>query len=285
MADLPVRRPAAKANRAAKKAVLSPPYQLAIRAGYLARGLLYGYMGFAALDIARSGGARRADQQASLIAVAGFPLGRFILFVGILSLLAYSLWGLVRAVYDPLHRGRDPVGIATRLGFAWSGLSYAVLAFFAFGLAANGHAGGGSDSTQQLAQRLLSAPSGVLLTEFAGLIGVAGGLGNFFEAYRAPFDKDVEREKMSPAERRIADALGRTGYVARGVVFTLMGWSIFLAARLQNPHQAKGYTGVFTYLMAQPYGRPLLALVAAGFIALGAHSVVLARHLRLPDRL
>jgi hypothetical protein len=280
-----VRRGTADANEAAKRAAGNPVYKLAARAGYVARGVLYAYMGYAALRISQTGAVRRADQQASLLVISGFPLGRFILFGGILAIGAYSVWGFVRAIYDPLRRGKDPVGIATRLGYAWSGLSYAALLFFAIGLVANGSSEGGTETTQQLAQRLLAAPAGVLLTEIVGLIGVAGGIGQFLEAYRAPFKKDEKREEMSEAERKISDALGRIGFIARGVVFSLMGWFIFLAARLHDPQQAKGFTGTFAYLLAQPYGRSLLALVALSFIGLGLHSVVLARYIRLPRNL
>jgi hypothetical protein len=272
---------AGDANRGAKRAAASPIYQYAARAGYVARGVLYLYMGYAALRIAQTSAGRPADQKASLIVIAGLPLGGFILTAGLVAIVAYSVWGFIRAIYDPLHRGRDPQGIATRLGFAWSGLSYLILAFFAFGLLTN-HAAGQADGMQQLAARLLSAPGGPLLTQVAGLIGVAAGFGQFFEAYRASFKKDEKRGRMSEAERKVSDGLGRAGFVARGIVFALMGWFIFLAGSQHNPGKATGFTGIFTFLLAQPYGRPLLALVALGIIALGLHSVVLARYLRLP---
>jgi Domain of Unknown Function (DUF1206) len=277
-----IRGRAQEANRGALRATGNPLFQYAARAGYVARGVLYGYMGYAALKIAQTGGSRPADQKASLIAVAGFPLGRFILAVGIAAIVAYSAWGFIRAIYDPLHRGSDPQGMVTRLGFAWSGLSYLILAFFAFGLLTSGSTGGQADQMQQLAAKLLSAPAGVLLTVVAGLIGVAAGLGQFFEAYRASFTKDEKRSQMSETEKEITDVLGRAGFIARGVVFGLMGWFILLAGLQHNPAKATGFTGIFTYILAQPYGRPLLALVAFGIIALGLHSVVLARYIRLP---
>jgi hypothetical protein len=277
-----IRGHAEEANRGAKRAAASPFYQYAARAGYVARGVLYGYMGYAAIQIAQTGGSRPADQKASLIVVAGLPLGKFILVVGLVAILAYSVWGFFRAVYDPLHRGRDAQGIATRLGFAWSGLSYLILAFFAFGLVTNSGAASPADGMQQLAAKLISAPAGIFLTEAAGLIGVAAGLGQFIEAYRAPFKKDEKRSRMSEPEKQVSDMLGRAGFVARGIVFALMGWFIFLAGRQHNPGRATGFTGIFTFLLAQPYGRPLLLLVALGIIALGLHSVVLARYVRLP---
>ena len=273
---------ASKANRGAKRAAGNPVYQSLARAGYVARGVLYIYMGYAALRIAQTGSGQRADQQASLIAVSGFPLGRYLLIAGIVAIAAYAIWGFVRAVYDPLHRGSDAQGMVTRLGFAWSGLSYTVLVFFAVGLLTHGSTGSG-DGIQQLAAKLLSAPAGVLLTEAAGLIGLAAGLGQFIEAYRAPFRKDEKRAEMSEAEKKVTDALGRAGFVSRGIVFGLMGWFLFLAGRQHNSGKAAGFTATFNYLLAQPYGRPLLALVALGIIALGIHSVVLARYIRLPD--
>jgi hypothetical protein len=273
---------AQQASRGAKRAAASPFYEYAARAGYVARGVLYGYMGYAALRIAQTGASRPADQKASLIVVAGLPLGKLILIVGLVAILAYSVWGFFRAIYDPLHRGRDPQGIATRLGFAWSGLSYLILAFFAFGLVTNGSTGSQADGMQQLAAKLMSAPAGVLLTEIAGLVGVAAGIGQFVEAYRAPFRKDEKRHEMSQREKEVTDLLGRAGFVARGIVFALMGWFIFLAGRQHNPGKASGFTGIFTFILAQPFGRLLLMLVALGIIALGLHSVVLARYIRLP---
>jgi len=271
-----------KANYGAKRATRNPLYRFLARAGYVARGVLYAYMGYAALQIAMTSAPRQADQQASLIVVSGFPLGRLILVAGIVAIAAYSLWGFIRAIYDPLHRGRDAVGIVTRLGFAWSGLCYAILLFFAVALVTGGSTGSHGDQLQQLAARLLSAPFGALLTEAIGLIGVGAGIGQFIEAWRASFKKDEKRGEMSETEKRVTDLLGRLGFVSRGVVFTLMGWFLFIAGSHRDPSHATGFTGTFTYLLQQPYGRVVLGLVALGFIALGLHSVVLARYIRMP---
>jgi Domain of Unknown Function (DUF1206) len=277
-----IRREAGRANRGAQSAGASQLFQYAARAGYVARGVLYAYMGYAALQIARTGGSQPADQKASLIVVADLPLGRFVLVAGIVALGAYSAWGFFRAIYDPLHRGKDPQGIVTRLGFAWSGLSYLVLVFFAFGLVTNGGTGSGADGMQQLAAKLMSVPAGILLTQAAGLIGIAAGVGQLIEAYRAPFRKDEKRSQMTETEKRVTDALGRAGFVARGIVFGLMGWFILLAGSQHDSGKATGFTGIFTYILGQPLGRPLLILVALGIIALGLHSMVLARYIRLP---
>ncbi|GAC1652696.1 MAG: DUF1206 domain-containing protein [Candidatus Dormibacteraceae bacterium] len=281
MADTSVKHEAQKAGQEVESATRNPLFRLLARFGYVVRGVLYAYMGYTALRIAMSGGSQKADQQSSLVAISGFPLGRYLLIAGIVSIAAYALWGFIRAIFDPLHRGDDAKGIVTRLGFAWSGLAYTALTFFAVGLLTHG-GGSGADGSMKTAQSILNAPAGKLLLELAGLIGIAAGLGQFFDAYKASFKKDLKRGEMSEAEKRTTDALGRAGFIARGIVFLIMGWFIFLAARQHNPGQVKGFTGAFTYLLTQPYGRPLLALVALGFIALGLHSVVLARYIRMP---
>ena len=276
------RRQTGSANRIAKRATRHPAYKSLARAGYLVRGFLYGFMGFVALRIAISGVAQNADQQTSLLAIAGFPLGRLLLIAAIAFLAAYALWGFIRAIYDPLDRGDDATGIATRVAFAFSGFAYLGLTLFAIGLLTHGGSGQHPDEIQQAAGRVLTAPAGIVIAEVAGLIAIAAGIGQFVEAYRATFQKDMKRGLMSRDEKRVTKALGQFGFVSRGLVFILMGWFILLAALQHNARQAHGFSGIFAYLLTQAYGRPLLGFLGLGFIALGLHSLALARYIRLP---
>jgi hypothetical protein len=239
-------------------------------------------MGYVALRIAITGAVRSADQQASLVAIAGFPFGRILLITAVVLLFAYALWGFVRGVYDPLDRGDDAKGIATRVAFALSGFAYVALAFFAIGLLTHGASGKQPDQITQLTERVLGAPAGIIVAVLAGVVAVAAGLGQFVEAYRSTFQRDLKRRQMSRREKQVTQVLGQFGFVSRGLVFVLMGWFIVLAAIEHNAHEARGFSGVFAYLLVQSYGRPLLAVLGLGFIALGLHSLALARYIRLP---
>jgi hypothetical protein len=42
-----------------------------------------------------------------------------------------------------------------------------------------------------------------------------------------------------------------------------------------------GFGGAFLFLLVQPFGRVLCAVVALGFVALGLHSFACARWIRL----
>ncbi len=103
------------------------------RVGYVVRGVIYGTMGLLALGLAVGVDSDTTDQRGSVALLGGNAIGRILLLVVIISLLAYAGWGLIRAIYDPLNRGDDPAGISSRIGFAWSGLNYAALAVFAAG--------------------------------------------------------------------------------------------------------------------------------------------------------
>jgi len=250
------------------------------RLGYVVRGVLYAVMGFLALRIALSQtGGQATDLSGSLVWLIGNPLGKLVLVVVIIGLAAYSIWGFVRAVYDPLHRGRDTKGVAARIGFVTSALSYAAIGFFALQILAGQGASG--DSTQKAVSSLLTNPAGGLITLLLGVISIGIGLGQFIEAYRATFKNDLKAAEMSQSERDLAIGLGRFGMAARGVTFLVVGWFLIQAGIHHDPGQAHGFGGAFLFLLSQPYGHLLLGIIALGFVALGLHSFACARWIRL----
>jgi Domain of Unknown Function (DUF1206) len=264
-----------------KQAAENPQLELLERLGYVVRGTLYAVMGFLALRIAlATPGGKATDLSGSLVWLIGNPFGKLVLVITIIGLLAYSVWGFVRAIYDPLHRGRDVKGIAARVGFVTSALSYLAIVFFALQiLAGQGSASG--DSTQKTISSILTNPAGGFITIVIGLVAIAIAIGQFIEAYRATFAKDLKAGEMSRSERDIAIGLGRFGMAARGVTFAVIGWFLIQAGLHHAPSQTKGFSGAFLFLLAQPYGRWLLGIVALGFIALGLHSYACARWVRL----
>jgi uncharacterized membrane protein YesL len=203
-----------------------------------------------------------------------------VLIVAAIGLAAYSLWGFTRAIYDPLHRGRDASGYMARLGFVSSALSYAAIVYFAIQLLA-GSGATTNDGTKNTIASVLTHPAGGALTILIGLVVIGVGLGQFMEAYRATFAKDLKGTEMSAGTRDIVIKLGRFGMFARGVIFLIIGWFVVQAGVHHDPSQTQGFSGAFVFLLAQPYGRILLGVVALGFVALGLHSFACARWIRL----
>jgi hypothetical protein len=266
---------------AVKRAAANPLLELLERLGYAVRGALYAVMGLLALGIAVGvGGGETTDLSGSLVFLTGNPFGKLMLIVAAVGLSAYSLWGFTRAIYDPLHRGRDASGYAARLGFVTSALSYAAIVILSVELLAGSGAPSG-DSTQKTIASVLSHPAGGWLTILIGLIAIGIGFGQFLEAYRATFKEDLKGAEMSSSERRTAVELGRFGMFARGVVFVVIGWFVVQAGIHHDASQAQGFGGAFVFLLNQPFGRLLLGVIALGFVALGLHSFACARWIRL----
>ncbi len=256
---------ARRAKTATKRGASNPWLEFLERAGYVVRGVLYAAMGTFALGLAVGLGGTATDQSGSLVILAGEP----------------AVWGFVRAIFDPLDRGDGPSGIAERLGFVWSGIAYAAIVVFALHLIAGSGTSPSHDSTQEAIARILALPAGHLATIAIGIVAIVVGLGQFVDAYRAILKKDLKRTKMNKPEKKIVDALGRLGLVSRGVIFTVVGWFVLQGGLHRDPSQVHGYGGAFLFLLAQPFGRVLLAAVAVGFIALGLHSFACARWIRL----
>ena len=251
------------------------------RCGYVIRGVTYAVMGGLALGLALGIGGAATDQSGSVVVLSEGPAGKVLLFAVVIGLGAYSIWGFVRAIYDPLNRGNDPEGIAERLGFAWSGTAYAAIVIFALRLLAGSGASAAHDSTQAAIARILAYPAGHLIAVAIGIVTIGIGLGQFVDAYRAIFKKDLKRVQMKRAEKKIVDTLGRFGYFSRGVTFTLVGWFVLQGGLHNDSSQVHGFTGVFLFLLGQPFGRLILGIVALGFVALGLHSLACARWSRL----
>ena len=266
---------------AMKRAAANPQLELLERLGYFVRGLLYSVMGVLALRIALGiGGGQATDLSGSLVYLIGNPFGKVVLIVAIVGLAAYSLWGFIRAIYDPLHRGSNASGYMARLGFVTSALSYLAIVIFALQIFM-GSGGASGDSTQKTIASVLTKPAGGWLTILIGLIAVGVGIGQFVEAYRATFARDLKGAEMTASERNLAVKLGRFGMFSRGVTFLVIGWFLIQAGLHNDASQVQGFGGAFLFLLSQPYGHILVGVIALGFVALGLHSFACARWVRL----
>src|SRR3984893_17589478 len=269
---------------AVKRAAVNPKLEILERLGYAVRGALYAAMGILALRIVLGvAGGQATDLTGALVYLVSNPFGKLVLIVAVVGLAAYSLWGFVRAIFDPLHRGSDKSGYLARLGFVSSAISYAAIVIFGLKLL-TGSGGAAGDSTKQTVAAVLTHPAGGPLTILLGLIVIGVALGQFLESYKATFQNDLKGAEMSPATRTTVVRLGRFGMFSRGVIFLVIGWFVVQAGIHHDPAQAQGFGGAFVFLLAQPFGRIVLAIVALGFVALGLHSFACARWIRLMAR-
>lgn len=250
------------------------------RCGYAARGVVYVVIGALAFKSALNAGGRTTDAQGALHTIAGQPLGRLLLILVGVGLLGYAIWRFVEASVDPEGKGSNAKGIAQRLGSVLSGLAYTSLAFTAFRIIM-GSGGNRGPSQQEWTARLLAQPWGVWLVTAVAMGVIGAGLHAFIKAYNAKFRDKLMIEKMDARKAEWITRLGRAGYGARGIVWILIGWFLFNAARHSNPKESGGLSKALDTLAAQPYGPWLLGHTAVGLVAYGLYALAESRYRKI----
>ncbi len=268
-------------TRAAKQAAYSPVMEALARIGYAVRGLMYVAIGAISLQAAIGKSSSPADQIGAIAAIGHLASGRILLWVMLVGLAAYALWGVVRAIVDPFHKGSDTKGWLARLGYLVSAATYAFFAFATYGLIrGTGSGGSGSNRTIQFVTQLMQMPAGRILVAVIGLAVLIGGLYQIYAGLTMNFEQTLKPYALSPDEYRTAKEMGKIGTAVRGFVVGIMGAFLVLAATSADPSKARGFSGALSFLGHQPYGVYLLAIVAAGLIFLGLYSLMSAAWFR-----
>lgn len=249
------------------------------RLGYASVGTVYILIGLlaAAAGLGRRGST--GDQHDAFALIREQPFGRVLLAVVAIGLAGYALWRFVAGFADSERRGSDAKGLALRAGSIGRGLVYTAFAVEVARMVAGGSGGGeGSDAAaRHWTARLMDEPFGRWLIGAAGLIVVAYGLYQLANAWRAKLSKQLRLDPMQASMRRKIIAVSRFGIGARGVVFTIIGGSLVLAALHHNPSEARGTSGALQQL-AEPLGGALLVLVGVGLAAYGIYGWINARY-------
>jgi hypothetical protein len=272
-------------QRAAKDAASSPLMELLTRVGYGVRGLIYVTMGLLAVEVALGKGGALASPQGAIAAIGKQPAGLIFLYMVLLGLVSYALWGVVRAVYDPLHKGDDMKGLLARFGFLASAFGYAILVWPTYGyITGASKTASGSSGTQKFIGSIMSMPWGRWAIGVLGLAVLVGGLYQIYLGFKADFDRQFHSYALTREEAKVTTNIARFGTSARGVVFSVVGGLIALAAYQANPSQPIGMDTALATLMHQPYGIWILGIVALGLIAFGFYSMLGALWFRLKSQ-
>jgi hypothetical protein len=266
------------AERAARKS--SPWIERLARVGYVAYGVVYVLVGVLAVQAALGGGGMTASQEGALRQVLLAPLGRVLLGMVVIGLLAYAVWRLLQGFLDPENEGAGAKGIVKRSDHVLNGLFHAALAFSA-GQPALGTGSGGGSSPDDWTARLLAQPLGRWLVAIAGAVIVGTGLYQLYKAYAADFRDELKLGEMGGWEKTWATRSGRLGYAARGVVFGVIGVFLIQATLQTDPDEARGLGGALETLARQPFGPYILGVVSLGLVAYGVFMFVMARYRRI----
>lgn len=266
-------------KRATRKVEYSPLMEGLTRLGFGARGLIYIIMGLLALQLVLGKGGKLASPQEAIATIGKNPAGTILLWIVLVGLISYSLWGLVRALLDPLHKGHDLKGMIARFGFLVSAFGYAILVMPTYGYITGGLQA--TSGSQKYIPSIMAMPWGRWIVGILGLATMVGGFYQIYQGVKANFDRQFQIYAMTPKQAKLAIDVARFGTVSRGVVFALVGGLIGLAAYQANPNQPIGMDAALAVLLKLPYGIWLLGIIAIGLIAFGIYSMLSALWFRL----
>jgi hypothetical protein len=248
-----------------------PRFETFTRLGFAARGVLYLLVAYLPIAAGRNSGSSDV-----LRSMADGGASRLALVVIALGLLAYGAWRALEAALDLEGAGGGAKGVMVRLGHGLSGAVHVMLGLLAAGLALGlvGQ-GGGGEGTDKATGWMMDLPGGESLVRLLAAAFMVGGVLQAWSAWRLKFLKQLDSRAASQAWVKWT---GRLGYIARGVVFVLIGLLLWRAAGAHNPEQAGGMGEALGTLS----GNTRL-LVAAGLGLFGVFSLVQAVYRRITN--
>jgi hypothetical protein len=274
------RKPAAihEAERAGERVGRSTAFEALSRAGFIARGAIYGIIGILAIKVALGAGGKTTNQTGALKTIAHQPFGKALLILVAIGLGGYALWRFIHVLLG--HGPEKSDDKFERVAALGSGVTYALVCALAVGVLL-GSRSSSSGSPKKPTAGVLGWPGGTWIVGLAGVVlcGVA-----VYQAYRGvsqDFLDDSKTEEMSSAVRKWITWIGTFGHLARTVVFGLVGIFLIKAAVDYNPNKAVGLDGALAKLANHSYGEWLLGVVAGGLIAFGLYSLSDARYRRI----
>lgn len=247
-----------------------------IRFGFLMKGFVYILLGILAVQAALTYRQQAQDTQGVLRAIAHQPLGNLLLIIVAVGLAGYSFGRLIQAVLYPESDGKSLKHWFKRAGCGMSSLAYGALAYTAVEIIQGVKEE--SEQTQFWTAKVLSWPFGQWLVGGVG-IGVLGiGITFFYRTLKADFLQRLKLGTMNTQQRTVVVAIGRAGYLARGIIFAIIGGYVMQAAHAFDADKVRSSEGALVTIKQQPYGPGLLSLVAVGLIAYGVHMGLQARY-------
>lgn len=254
------------------------------RVGLLAYGVVHLLVAWLALQLAWGGGGQSADQSGAMATVADSPVGKPLLWVIAVGMIALAAWQAAEILR--WRSGWSASGKARTTALRRSGRAlvkavvYVALAVLAIKFA-TGSGTSSSQSQQQTTAGVFGWPAGQWLVGAAGLVLIGVGAWHVRKGFNKHFLKEIDTSEASPAALRLVTRLGQVGFPGKGIALAAVGVLLIWAAVTFDPAKATGLDGAMHAILDLPFGQILLTLVAVGVAAFGAFCLARARY---PER-
>ncbi|GHA58406.1 DUF1206 domain-containing protein [Pontibacter akesuensis] len=249
--------------------------------GLTAKGVVYcliGIIAFMAAFELQGKTTESAGRSGILRTIQDLPAGNVLLGIVALGLLSYAIWRFIQAFKDTEAKGSGAEGIGKRLRYLFSGLIYGAFAYLAAKIVLGSGGSGGGDSRETLVSKLLQQPFGQWLVGIVAVATIAAGLYQIYYGYSEKYKKKIQSGGLKHDIEQKMIRAGKVGYIARGVVWIVIGYLFIRAALQSNPQEAGGNTAAFQFLENSTYGSFILGAVALGLICYGVFMFMRAKY-------
>ncbi|HEY6745452.1 MAG TPA: DUF1206 domain-containing protein [Mycobacteriales bacterium] len=269
-----------KAGGKAEQAGDSASLEMLARVGLIAYGVVHLLVGWLALQIAWAAPASKsADTSGALKTLADQPLGKILLWLVAVGLVALALWQASEVIWG--YRNREGAKrVRKQVTSGARAVIYAALGVSAASVAL-GSGSSSSKSRQRATSGVLAWPGGRVIVVVVGLIIIGVGVAEVVKGVKKSFGEEIDTSSMSPVARQGVARLGQVGYIGRGVALAVVGGLLSYATLTFHRQKAQGLDGALQTILAQPFGRFLLTAVALGFVAFGLFAMLQSRYRRM----
>jgi hypothetical protein len=266
----------AQARMAGRRTDSSDLMDHAVRVGIVAYGIVHLLIAWIAIQLAFGDREGKASADGALSQMAQTSIGGILMWVVTGGFAALVLWQLTEAIWG--HRDAEgKKRVFKRLGSGLKVVLYGAIGLSALKIAMGGGSGGGSTDT--MTAKIMAMPGGPLLV---GLVGVGVFAYAVRLIYRGLSESFMDKLDAHGQARDTSKAFvwfGKAGYVSKGLALFIIGGLFVWAAMSHDPKKSGGLDQALQTVLEQPFGTPMLVVLAAGIACYGLFAFAWARHL------
>jgi len=249
--------------------------------GWLAKGVVYGSLGWAAVEIARGETAAEDAEYTGIVrSLASGGWSRVLLVLIAVGLVFYILF---RVVSIALIDDNDLDAWAHRIGYGASAVTYIAISWAAANAAIRGPLpDDGEGTVERLSRSLLETTPGRVVLVVGGIVafGVAGYF--LFKGATRRFMSQIDKRNAGSTELSVIEYSGAVGWIGRGMTVAFVAAFVTWSAIDADPDDARGLDSSMNRIAnEETWGEIAVLAVGVALLIYAFFCILSARHRRL----
>ena len=250
------------------------------RFGWIAKGVVYALMGLTAFTIGRHRPTNDdASPEGAVAQLRSTSFGTALIWALVVGLVCYVAWRILSAGMVTGSKLKDWLN---RVGYLFSAMFYAVLAYTAISAVMQAKDSGDKNTVERLSAWMLGNTVGRWVLLVAGVVVV--GVGVFFivdKGIKKSFLKELDLAGAPEAERKAITTAGTVGWISRGFATAAVGFFVAQAAWRYDAQTARGFDNAFRELSTHQAGSIAVLVTGLALVVYGVFCALIVRHLEL----